>query len=141
METNGLPGLHRRGAQTPAPAHLIAGGLPTEATLAHVLVSKYADYLPLYRQSQVQARAGLDLHLAVLADHLKRSGGCGAANHPVVSLMFRVFTRCSHGDDTARPSAVCGCHVRRFWIGFDLHADHEHGFRATVEPLTSHRAA
>ena len=78
--------------QAPAPSHLIIGGLPTEATLAHVLVSKYADHLPLYRQSQILARAGLDLHRAVLADwvgkaafhlkpivdrlakHLKRSG-------------------------------------------------------------------
>ncbi|WP_400942017.1 IS66 family transposase [Lysinibacillus sp. NPDC086135] len=78
--------------QALAPAHLITGGLPTEATLAHVLVSKYADHLPLYRQSQILARAGLDLHRAVLADwvgkaafhlkpvvdrlavHLKRSG-------------------------------------------------------------------
>jgi len=54
--------------QALAPAHLITGGLPTEATLAHVLVSKYADHLPLYRQSQILARAGLDLHRAVLAD-------------------------------------------------------------------------
>jgi len=78
--------------QAPAPARLIMGGLPTEATLAHVLVSKYADHLPLYRQSQILARAGLDLHRAVLTDwvgkaafhlkpvvdqlaqHLKRSG-------------------------------------------------------------------
>ncbi len=42
--------------QAPAPSHLIMGGLPTEATLAHVLVSKYADHLPLYRQSQILAR-------------------------------------------------------------------------------------
>ncbi len=54
--------------QAPAPAHLIMGGLPTEAAIAHVLVSKYADHLPLYRQSQILARAGLDLHRAVLAD-------------------------------------------------------------------------
>ena len=78
--------------QAPARPHLIMGGLPTEPTLAHVLVSKYADHLPLYRQSQILARAGLDLHRAVLADwvgkaafhlkpivdrlaeHLKRSG-------------------------------------------------------------------
>lgn len=39
--------------QAPAPARLIKGGLPTEATIAHVLVSKYADHLPLYRQAQV----------------------------------------------------------------------------------------
>ncbi len=54
--------------QAPAPSHLIMGGLPTEAAIAHVLVSKYADHLPLYRQSQILARAGLDLHRAVLAD-------------------------------------------------------------------------
>lgn len=54
--------------QALAPSHLITAGLPTEATLAHVLVSKYADHLPLYRQSQILARAGLDLHRAVLAD-------------------------------------------------------------------------
>ena len=78
--------------QAPAPNHLIMGGLPTEGAIAHVLVSKYADHLPLYRQSQILARAGLDLHRAVLADwvgkaafhlkpvvdrlaqHLKRSG-------------------------------------------------------------------
>jgi transposase len=78
--------------QAPARIHLIMGGLPTEATIAHVLVCKYADHLPLYRQSQILARAGLDLHRAVLAmwvgkaafhlkpvvdrlaEHLKRSG-------------------------------------------------------------------
>jgi transposase len=42
--------------QAPAPARLIEGGLPTEALVAHVLVSKYADHLPLYRQSQIYAR-------------------------------------------------------------------------------------
>lgn len=53
--------------QAPVLTHLIMGGLPTEASIAHVLVSEYADYLPLYRQSQVLARAGLDLHRAVSA--------------------------------------------------------------------------
>ena len=39
--------------QAPAPERLIEGGLPTEATVAHVLVAKYADHLPLYRQAQI----------------------------------------------------------------------------------------
>lgn len=47
--------------QAPAPARLIEGGLPTEATVAQVLVSKYADHLPLYRQAQIYARQGLTL--------------------------------------------------------------------------------
>jgi transposase len=42
--------------QAPAPARLIEGGLPTEALVADVVVSKYADHLPLYRQSQILAR-------------------------------------------------------------------------------------
>jgi transposase len=54
--------------QAPAPAHLIEGGLPTEGALAHVLVSKYADHLPLYRQSQILARAGVELHRSTVAD-------------------------------------------------------------------------
>ena len=43
--------------QAPAPAHLIEGALPTEAMLAHVLVAKYADHTPLYRQAQIYARS------------------------------------------------------------------------------------
>jgi transposase len=53
--------------QEPAPAHLIEGGLPTEGLIAHVLVSKYADHMPLYRQSQGFARLGLDLDRSTLA--------------------------------------------------------------------------
>jgi transposase len=54
--------------QGQAPARLIEGGLPTEATIAQVLVSKYADHLPLYRQAQIYARQGIDLDRSTLAD-------------------------------------------------------------------------
>src|SRR4051812_45253622 len=54
--------------QAPAPARLIEGGMPTEATIAQVLVSKYADHLPLYRQAQIYARQGVDLDRSTLAD-------------------------------------------------------------------------
>ena len=47
--------------QAPAPARLIEGGLPTDGTVAQVLVSKFADHLPLYRQAQIYARQGLML--------------------------------------------------------------------------------
>jgi len=59
--------------QAPAPARLIEGGLPTEATVAHVLVSKYADHLPLYRQAQIYARQGIDLDRSTLADWVGRA--------------------------------------------------------------------
>lgn len=54
--------------QAPTPPWLIEGGLPTEGAIAHILVSKYADHLPLYRQSQILARSGLDIHRSTLAD-------------------------------------------------------------------------
>ncbi len=54
--------------QAPAPARLVEGGIPTEATVAHILVSKYADHLPLYRQAQIYARQGVNLDRSTLAD-------------------------------------------------------------------------
>ncbi|QND44634.1 IS66 family transposase (plasmid) [Rhizobium lusitanum] len=59
--------------QAPAPARLIEGGIPTEATVAQVLVSKYADHLPLYRQAQIYKRQGIDLDRSTLADWVGRA--------------------------------------------------------------------
>lgn len=59
--------------QALAPARLIQAGLPTEATIAHVLVSKYADHLPLYRQAQIMSRQGIDLDRSTLADWVGRA--------------------------------------------------------------------
>jgi len=53
--------------QASVPAFLIDAALLTEGAVAHVLVCNYADHLPLYRQSQILARAGIDLHRAELA--------------------------------------------------------------------------
>ena len=47
--------------------------MPTEATVAHVLVSKYADHLPLYRQAQIYSRQGVDLDRSTLADWVGRA--------------------------------------------------------------------
>lgn len=59
--------------QTPAPARVIDSGLPTEALVAHVLVSKYADHLPLFRQAQILARQGIDIDRSTLADWVGRA--------------------------------------------------------------------
>ncbi|MEO1407693.1 MAG: IS66 family transposase, partial [Pseudomonadota bacterium] len=59
--------------QALAPAHIISGGMPTEATLAHVLVSKYSDHLPLYRQAQIYSRQGIDLDRSTLAAWVGKS--------------------------------------------------------------------
>ncbi len=53
--------------QAPAPERLIKGGLPTEAMVASVLVSKYAWHLPPYRQAQMLTAQGLDIKRSTLA--------------------------------------------------------------------------
>ena len=53
--------------QAPAPPRLVEGGLPTEALVADVVVSKHADHLPLYRQSQILARSGVKIERSTLA--------------------------------------------------------------------------
>lgn len=59
--------------QAPAPARLIEGGLPTDGLVAQVLVAKYADHLPLYRQAQIYARQGVTLDRSTLADWVGRA--------------------------------------------------------------------
>jgi transposase len=88
--------------QEPAPARLIEGGMPTEATVAHVLVSRYADHLPLYRQSQMLARQGIEIGREVLADW----AGTGAMEFvPVVRRMREILLASSRlfADETTMP--------------------------------------
>jgi len=59
--------------QAPAPERLIENGIPTEALIAHVLVAKYADHIPLYRQAQIYARQGITLDRSTLADWVGRA--------------------------------------------------------------------
>jgi transposase len=59
--------------QAPALARIVEGGLPTEALIAQVMVSKYADHLPLYRQAQIFARQGIHLDRSTLADWVGRA--------------------------------------------------------------------
>jgi transposase len=59
--------------QAPAPPRIVEGGIPTEALIAQVLVSKYADHLPLYRQAQIYARQGIQLDRSTLADWVGRA--------------------------------------------------------------------
>lgn len=59
--------------QAPMPSRPIERGRPGPGLLAHVLVSKYADHLPLYRQSQIFERDGLDLPRSTLTDWVGQS--------------------------------------------------------------------
>ena len=93
--------------EAPAPARPIDRGLPGPGLLAHVLVSKYADHLPLYRQSQIYAREGVDLDRSTLA------GWVGAASElltPLVDHISKhVLTAAKiHADDTPVPVLAPG---------------------------------
>ena len=71
--------------QAHAPEHVVPGGLPTEALIAQVMVAKFGDHLPFYRQAEIYTRQGITLdratlgnwvgracfHLRPIADHLK----------------------------------------------------------------------
>lgn len=60
--------------QAPAPAHLIESGIPTEALVAQIAVSKYADGLPLYRQEAIYARDKVELDRSLMAQWMGRLG-------------------------------------------------------------------
>jgi len=70
--------------QVPVPAHVIDKGLPTTGLLAQVLVAKYADHLPLYRQEGIFERAGLALSRSTLAQWV---GACGVQLQPLLDAL------------------------------------------------------
>ncbi|ODT72403.1 MAG: hypothetical protein ABS75_04680 [Pelagibacterium sp. SCN 63-23] len=68
-----LAGGEDRIVKAPAPDLLIAGGIPTEALLAQVAVSKYADRLPLYRREEIYARYRVELDRSLMAQWMAGS--------------------------------------------------------------------
>ena len=88
--------------QAPAPVRPIARGMAGPGLLAHVLVSKYADHLPLYRQSQIYQREGVDLERSTLADWV---GQCSALLTPLVDALAKHVISATklHADDTPVP--------------------------------------
>jgi transposase len=88
--------------QAPAPERLVAGGMPTEAAVAQVLVSRYADHLPLYRQSQILARQGIEIGRDTLASWV----GCAANEiRPVVARLREILLGSARlfADETTLP--------------------------------------
>jgi transposase len=76
--------------QSPLPSRPIERGRPGPGLLAHVLVSKNADHLPLYRQSQIYAREGIDLDRSTMADWVGRST---ALLEPLADEIGRIVLR------------------------------------------------
>jgi transposase len=103
--------------QAPAPMRPVDRGLAGPGLLAHVLTAKFADHLPLYRQSQMYAREGVDLDRSTLA---KWVGEASALMEPLVEALRRyvMTTDKLHGDDTPLPVLAPGngkTKTARFW--------------------------
>jgi transposase len=93
--------------QAEAPSRPIERGLAGPGLLAHVLVSKYCDHQPLYRQSEIYARQGIDLERSTLADWV---GGASQLLDPLVEALHRYVIAASklHADDTPVPVLAPG---------------------------------
>jgi transposase len=93
--------------QADAPSRPIARGLAGPGLLAHVLVSKYCDHLPLYRQSEIYARQDVELERSTLADWV---GGSARLLQPLVEALRRYVTAADklHADDTPVPVLAPG---------------------------------
>jgi transposase len=93
--------------QTPAPSHPIARGRAAPHLLALVLASKYANHLPLNRQSEIYAREGAAIEVSTLADWV---GACAASLEPIIArIRAHVFAaERIHADDTTVPILAKG---------------------------------
>ncbi len=105
-------------SQAPAPALPVPRGRAGPGLLAHVVVSKFADHLPLYRQSQIYAREGVELSRSTLADWL------GQVSWLLQPLVDRIATHVMaspklHADDTPVPVLAPGTGktaTGRLWV-------------------------
>ena len=89
-------------SQAAAPSRTLAKSYAGPGLLAHVLTSKYGDHLPLYRQSEIYAREGVELSRSTLADWV---GGCTQLLNPLVEALRRYVLGGEklHADDTPVP--------------------------------------
>jgi transposase len=86
-------------SQAAVDAHIIDKGIPTTGLLAQVLVAKFADHLPLYRQEAIFGRAGLAIPRSTLGSWV---GSCGVQLQPLVDALKAEILSHSvvHADET-----------------------------------------
>ncbi|MGE8408047.1 MAG: IS66 family transposase [Pseudomonas sp.] len=106
--------------QAPVPAQVIDKGIPTAGLLAHVMVAKFADHLPLYRQEKIFGRAGMAIARSTLAQWV---GQTGVRLQPLVDwkgkLVCDDFAGYKAGFEQCITEIGCMAHARRKF--FDLH--------------------
>lgn len=123
--------------QAPAPAHLIETGLPTEALLAQIAVSKYADGLPLYRQEGIYARDGVVLERRLMAQWMGRLG------FELDILADHLFDQVKKGDrifadETTWPTLAPGSGAtKKAWLW--AYARDDRPFGGNAPPMVAYR--
>ncbi|MDK9723225.1 MAG: IS66 family transposase, partial [Rhodospirillales bacterium] len=125
--------------QAPMPGLPILRGLPSASLLAHVLVSKYCDHLPLYRQSEIYAREGVDLPRSLLAGWVGKMAGLV---RPLIEAIETHVMAASqlHADDTPVPVLEPGLgktKTGRLWV----YLRDERPWGSTAPPAVVYRYA
>src|SRR6187399_602415 len=123
--------------QAPAPPHIIESGIPTEALLAQIAVSKYADGLPLYRQEAIYARDQVELDRSLIAQWM---GKVGFELQPLADYVLerikqgeRVFA-----DETTLPTLAPGTgKTQKAWLW--AYARDDTPFAGTSPPMVAYR--
>jgi len=123
--------------QAPAPEHIVEAGLPTEALLAQVAVSKYADGLPLYRQEAIYARDGVELSRSLMAQWM---GAVGFHFEPLAAFVMgriregeRIFA-----DETTLPTLDPGAgKAKTAWLW--AYARDDTPFGGAGPPMVAYR--
>ena len=123
--------------QAPAPPHIIESGIPTEALLAQIAVSKYADGLPLYRQEAIYARDQVELDRSLMAQWM---GKVGFELQPLADYVLerikqgeRVFA-----DETTLPTLAPGSgKTQKAWLW--AYARDDRPFGGAGPPMVAYR--
>ena len=104
---------HRRGkwvcetcetiVQAPMAPHVIDKGIPTAGLLAQVLIAKYSDHLPLYRQEEIYGRTGVPIARSTMAEWV---GACGVKLQPLGDALHKLLLKRAvlHADETPMPT-------------------------------------
>lgn len=123
--------------QSPAPAHIIESGLPTERLLAYIAVSKYADGLPLYRQEAIYLRDGVEVSRSLMAQWM------GHLGFELQMLADYILERVKEGtrvfaDETTLPTLAPGSgKTTKAWLW--AYARDDRPFGGTSPPMVAYR--
>ena len=123
--------------QAPAPAHLVESGIPSEALLAQIAVSKYADGLPLYRQEAIYARDKVELSRSLMAQWM---GKVGFELTPLADYLLERIKQAERvfADETTLPTLAPGSgKAKAAWLW--AYARDDRPFGGTSPPMVAYR--